>query len=360
LKNFCFFGFGLITLRREHRLAIRRGGGAQIGRRFGQLTAEHLTQLVRNERSHGHVQHRLLFAEHIPAHPPHQPLNKCVGLGLVGALPHKADVCLGHHLARPQPPTYDDHSGHQRRILQAANLTPATRETLLLSARDGDLCLFARVQEDGKGKPPANATQDRLILLVRLAAVHAQQHVLRSHVQQQRLKALRRLEEREGRLEPPVALVLGEPVVAVARLQRLHVLGIGRLHLTPSGDLGIRRRIHREQVCVLLLQHSGIAVQKDAVLGEKEVELLPLGLDHMRLVHDDERVLDVQLGVLEVLMEDDLNAVLPLRVAGERVSHRLALELGLGTATDDICARDAVSGGFQHLPNEALERARLA
>ena len=267
---------------------------------------------------------------------------------------------LGHHLARPQTPTYDDHGGHQRRVLQAANLTPAAREALLLSARDGNLGLFTGIEEDGKGKPPANAAQHRLILLVRLAAVEAQKYVLRTHVQQQVLKALRVLGEREGRLEQPVLVVVREPVVARARLQLLHVLGKQRLLLTQRGDLGVRRRVHREQVRVLFGEHSGIAVQEHAVLGEKEVELLPLCLDHMGLVHDDERVLNVQLGVLEVLVEDDLNAVLPLRVAGERVSHRLALELSLGTATDDICARDAVSGSFQHLPNEALKRARLA
>jgi len=348
------------TLRREHRLAVRRGGGTQVGRRLGQVTAEHLTQLVRHQCRDRHVQRRLLFAERVPAHPPHQPLDKHVGLGLVCALPHKAHVRLGHDFARTQPPTHDDHGGHSGSVLQAANHASAASEALLFGTRHGDLRLLARVQEHVKAVFPADVSQFRLVFLVCLAAVHTQQHVLGSHVLQERLKALRCLEDGERRLEQPVAFIFGEPVVAVARRQRLHVLGKRSLVLTQSRDLGVRRGVHRQQKGVLLRQHSGVAVQKDAVLGEKQVELLLLGLDHMRLIHDDECILDIQLGVLEVLVEDDLNAVLPLGVEGERVSHRLTLELSLGRATDDVRTRDAVSGGFKHLPNEALECARLA
>ena len=137
------------------------------------------------------------------------------------------------------------------------------------------------------------------------------------------------------------------------------MLGKGLLVL-ERGELRVGRRVHRQDVGVLLVERRGVAVHREAVAPEEDVKLLLLRLVHVRLVHDDERVHDVHRGALEVLAEEHLDHARgvgdAVRLLG--VGARLGAQLGLVGATEDVDrVDDAV---VKHQADELLEGARLA
>ena len=238
-------------------------------------------------------------------------------------------------------------------------MVPLAQVALLLRERHGHLRLFARVKKDGKVVALANTAQLGLVGFVALAPCEAHEHVLSRHANQELLKALGLLGNGESRQQAVLAVVISKAVVASARQKVLHVLLVRCFAHHQRSQLGIRRGIHRQHVGVLLLEHRGVAVHLNAVVEQELVQLLALGLDHVRLVNDDERILDVQRGLEKVLVEKDLDKALlvKVRVKGQRVIDSLLLKLGLGRATQDICVRDILR--IEHALYEALEGARL-
>ena len=315
-----------------------------------------------------HEDERLGFAEAVAAHPTRQTLDERIRLGVLRTLPDETDVLLGHDLARTKTTAHDYDRRRLGRIFKAQHDLALLRELLLLLPRNCDICRNRRVEQNGKPADGANGAQLGLLLVGSSAVREAHQHPLVRYAEQKRLKALGVGCDVEGRQEATVALIVAEAKVAVAGLQVDDSFRERRLLVIESSELRVRRSIHGEQVRVVREERGGVAILLHALRAEETVQLLTLGLYEMRLIRDNERIVDVQFVLIKVLVEDDRNRtrlllgaiihVVVLGIRGERIVTRLLTQLRLSRTADDV--HTAHHTCVEHLLDSQLVRARLA